>query len=40
MPRKQERPIQAWVEIHAEDLRANWDLAESGHNPMKIDPLR
>lgn len=40
MPRRQDRLIAAWAEIHQEDLRANWELAESGVNPVSIDPLR
>lgn len=40
MPRRQERLIQAWAEIHTDDLRANWELSENGHNPIRIDPLR
>lgn len=40
MPKRADKLIKAWAEIHADDLAANWDLAESGHNPEKIDPLR
>ena len=32
--------LKAWMEIHREDLLANWELAVSGQNPFKIDPLR
>jgi hypothetical protein len=32
--------IQAWVEIHQEDLMANWKLCINGEDPQKIDPLR
>ncbi len=32
--------IQAWVEIHQEDLMANWKLAVEGQQPFKIEPLR
>ena len=31
---------QAWVEIHQEDLMADWELAVNGHGIFKIDPLR
>ena len=31
---------QAWVEIHQEELLANWKLATSGQRLFKIDPLK
>jgi hypothetical protein len=31
--------LQAWVEIHRDELLANWDLSVSGQHPFKIDPL-
>lgn len=39
MPKKQQRLIQAWMEIHKEDLFANWQLCQNGEKPYKIDPL-
>jgi hypothetical protein len=32
--------VQAWIEIHAEELLADWDLAISGQSVFKIDPLK
>ena len=32
--------VQAWIEIHNEDLMANWELAVNGQQVFKIDPLR
>ncbi len=32
--------VQAWIEIHKEELMADWELAVSGEQPYKIDPLR
>lgn len=32
--------VLAWVEIHKEDLLADWQLAVKGQNPLPIDPLR
>ena len=32
--------IKAWVEIHQEDLMADWKLAVEGQQPHKIEPLR
>lgn len=40
LPNKKVRLIQAWIEIHQEELMANWDLASTGREIFKIDPLR
>lgn len=32
--------VQAWVEIHKEELLANWQLAVEGQSVFKIEPLR
>ncbi|MBI5214952.1 MAG: DUF4160 domain-containing protein [Ignavibacteriae bacterium] len=32
--------IQAWIEIHKEDLMADWELASKGENVFKIEPLK
>ena len=32
--------VQAWIEIHQEDLMANWQLAVNGQQVFKIDPLK
>ncbi len=32
--------VNAWVEIHRDELLANWELAVNGHPVFKIDPLR
>lgn len=32
--------VQAWIEIHQEDLMANWELAINGQSVFKIEPLR
>ncbi len=32
--------VQAWIEIHQEELMADWELASSGENIFKIDPLK
>jgi len=40
MPPRQTRLIQAWIEIHREELIADWTLAIRGEALVKIDPLR
>lgn len=32
--------VSAWMEIHRDELVANWDLAVHGQQPFKIDPLK
>ncbi|MDQ1301701.1 MAG: hypothetical protein QG637_1623 [Chloroflexota bacterium] len=39
LPRKQLCLVQAWAELHADELRADWRLAMSGETPYKISPL-
>lgn len=40
LPAKQRRLISAWIEIHREELLANWKLCQQGKKPFKIQPLR
>ncbi len=39
LPRKQMRLVQAWIELHRDELVADWELAVSGEMPFKIAPL-
>jgi hypothetical protein len=32
--------VQAWIEIHQEDLMADWSLAVTGQQVFKIEPLK
>jgi hypothetical protein len=34
------RLVQAWIEIHQEELMANWKLAVSGQKVFRIEPLK
>ena len=40
LPSNKERLVQAWIEIHKEDLMANWQLAVGGNRIFTIDPLK
>ncbi len=40
MPNKQTKMIQAWIEIHKDELFADWKLCQNGEKPFKIDPLK
>ena len=36
---KQLKLVQAWIEIHREELLANWELCLNGEKPFPINPL-
>jgi len=40
LPSSKMKLVQAWIEIHREDLMANWRLAVAGEPVFKIDPLK
>ena len=40
LPAGKEKIIIAWIEIHKEDLNANWELLVQGQPAFRIDPLR
>lgn len=40
IPNRQLRLVQAWIEIHRDELVADWALAVEGDTPFKIEPLK
>jgi hypothetical protein len=40
IPRNKMKLVQAWIEIHQDELVADWELAVSGQPLYKIEPLR
>ena len=40
LPPKQLRLVAAWIEIHRDELVADWALAIEGVQPYKIEPLK
>jgi len=40
IPSSKMKLLQAWIELHKDELVANWQLAVSGQQPYKIEPLR
>ena len=40
LPRRQTRMVQAWLEIHHDELIADWSLAVQGQPVFAIDPLK
>ncbi|MBT3213727.1 MAG: DUF4160 domain-containing protein, partial [Deltaproteobacteria bacterium] len=40
IPNSKMKLLQAWIELHKDELIADWELAVSGQHPYKIEPLR
>lgn len=40
IPNSKMKLLQAWIELHKDELVADWELAASGQQPYRIDPLR
>lgn len=40
LPSNKDKLVQAWIEIHKENLMADWQLAVSGNKVFTIDPLK
>ena len=39
LPNKQIKLVKAWIEIHIEEIKANWELAKNSERLFKIKPL-
>lgn len=39
-PRNKRKMLEVWMEIHREDLEANWQLLSKGEQFFRIDPLK
>ena len=40
LPSKQNRLVTAWIEIHKDELMADWALCVNGEKPFSIEPLK
>ncbi|MBM3932789.1 MAG: DUF4160 domain-containing protein [SAR202 cluster bacterium] len=40
LPKRQHRFVEAWAELHQDELMKNWERLQSGRLPMKIEPLK
>ncbi|KAF0143506.1 MAG: hypothetical protein FD156_2572 [Nitrospirae bacterium] len=40
LPRPKMKLVEAWIEIHRDELLADWQLAVEGQQPFKIEPLK
>jgi len=39
LPRRQQRLVEAWAELHQEELLDDWERLQAGHRPLPIAPL-
>ena len=39
-PRRQERLVLAWAELHQQELLSNWQTLQQGRPAIKIEPLK
>ena len=39
LPRRQRRLVEAWAELHQEELLADWERLQNGQSPLPIAPL-
>ena len=39
LPQRQQRLVEAWAELHQDELLADWELLQAGRRPAPIQPL-
>jgi len=39
LPRRQQRLVEAWAELHQQELLADWQRLQQGKRPVPIKPL-
>jgi hypothetical protein len=40
LPKRQQRFVEAWAELHQHELLQDWERLQSGHTPLPIAPLK
>ncbi len=40
LPKNKQKMIEVWIDLHKDELLADWELAIQGGELFKIDPLR
>jgi hypothetical protein len=40
LPRRQRRLVEAWAELHQQELMADWQILQQGRSPTAIEPLK
>ena len=39
LPKRPQRMVEAWAELHQQELMENWERLQAGHRPLPIAPL-
>jgi hypothetical protein len=39
LPRRQQRMVEAWAELHQAELLADWRRLQAGQSPLPVQPL-
>ena len=39
LPKRQQRLVEAWAELHQQELKADWQRLQQGRRPLPIKPL-
>lgn len=40
LPQRQQRLVEAWAELHGDELLSDWNLLQEGRRPAPITPLQ
>lgn len=40
LPKRQQRLVEAWAELHEAELVEDWQRLQGGQRPLPIEPLR
>ena len=40
LPRRQRRLVEAWAELHQDELKEDWSTLQEGRSPKPIEPLK
>ena len=40
LPNNKQKMIEVWIDLHKDELLADWELATQGEELFKIDPLK
>jgi hypothetical protein len=40
LPKKQQRLVEAWAELHQDELARDWQSLQDGNKPAAIEPLK
>lgn len=40
LPKRQQRLVEAWAELHQAELLADWQRLQAGGSPLPIEPLK